>query len=267
MPMTIVAVPTDPRTARACLDAAAVAAEVDQASRITVLHVHVDPESLIMPTEEVLTERLREELEETAGRRARAIRAVFDDWEQSIAVRAAWDEVVGTVQAEVMSHGRAADLVVLAHPQENEGHDALHAAIFETGRLLLYAPPASRRFGRHVAIAWKECDQAKAAVSAALPWLKAAAQVSLLAVGSDAPPDRPEALVAMLDENGVAARPVLMSSGGEPVGARLLREAHAIGADCIVMGAYRHGELIERLLGGVTRHVLQAADLPVFLHH
>ncbi len=267
MSMTIVAVPTDPQTARACLDAAAAAATVDPRSRITVLHIHVAPESLILPSEEVLTKRRREALEETAAWRARAIRATFDDWEQGIGVTAAWDEVVGTVPTEVVSHGRAADLIVLAQPLEHEGHEALHATIFETGRLLLYAPPVPIRFGQHVAIAWKECDQAKAAVAAALPWLKAAAQVSVLAVGSDAPPDRPQALIAMLDHNGVKAKPVLMSSGGDHVGARLLGQAHAIGADCIVMGAYRHGELIERLLGGVTRYVLQAADLPVFLHH
>lgn len=268
MTFAILAVPTDGRTARVCLDAAATAAKIDPTSRIIVLHVHVDPESLILPTEEVMTGRRREELEEIARRRARPIRAVFDDWEQGQGVRATWDEVIGTMRTEVVSHGKAADLVVLAHPVEHEGHDALHSAIFETGRLLLYVSPAGPAdFGEHVGIAWKECDQAKAAVAAALPWLKSAARVSIIAVGSGGPPDPPSALVDMLDDNGVKAEAVLVPRTDEAIGAQILRQAHAIGADSLVMGAYRHGELVERILGGVTRHLLEAADLPLFLHH
>lgn len=268
MPMTILAVPTDPRTARACLDAAATAARVDPTSGIIVLHVRTDPESLILPTEEVMTERRREQLEADARSLARSIHAVFDEWERDAGMRAAWDEVVGTVQAEVTSHGKAADLVVLARPLAHEGHEALHTAIFETGRLLLHVPPSTPRpFGKHVGIAWKECDQAKAAVAAALPWLRRAERVSVIAVGSDGPPDQPRELIDMLDNDGVRAEPVLLSSDGETPGAQILKQALAIDVDCIVMGAYRHGELIERLLGGVTRHMLQLSDLPLLLHH
>jgi nucleotide-binding universal stress UspA family protein len=268
MPLSILAVPTDPRTARACLDAAATAAAADPASRLTVLHVHIDPESLILPTEEVMTGKRRAALDAAANRESQAIRATFDAWRKDTGVAAAWDEVVGTVEAEVVSRGKPADLIVLAHALESEGREALHAAIFETGRLLLYAPAAaSARFGQHVVIAWKECDQAKAAVAAALPWLKAAARVSVLAIGVDEPPTPPQDLLAMLGSKGVKADPVLMAEEDEEIGARILHEAHEIGADCLVMGAYRHGEFVERLLGGATRHVLQAADLPVFLHH
>src|SRR6185437_1561395 len=267
MPMTILAVPTDPRTARACLDAAAVAAQLEPTSRIIVLHVRTEPESLILPTEEVMTMQRQEQLEAAAASLAQAIHAQFDEWERDAQVRAAWDEVVGTVPAEVTSHGKAADLVVLTHPLEHEGQDALHAAMFATGRLLLYVPPAApSHFGKHICIAWKECDQAKAAVAAALPWLKGATRVSVLAIGSDQPPERPRALLDILDGHGVKADPVPVRSDGEVLGAQILKEARAIGADCIVMGAYRHGELIERLLGGVTRHMLQLADLPLLLH-
>jgi nucleotide-binding universal stress UspA family protein len=58
-----------------------------------------------------------------------------------------------------------------------------------------------------------------------------------------------------------------LARSDESVGAQLLEEARAISADCLVMGAYRHGDLIERILGGVTHHMLQAADIPLFLHH
>ena len=44
-----------------------------------------------------------------------------------------------------------------------------------------------------------------------------------------------------------------------PVGAQLLKLAHELGADLLVMGAYAHGEWREALLGGVTRYVLDHA--------
>ena len=52
-----------------------------------------------------------------------------------------------------------------------------------------------------------------------------------------------------------------------PVGAQLLKLAHELGADLLVMGAYAHGEWREALLGGVTRYVLDHAGLPVLMRH
>lgn len=265
---TILAVLTDAATAGAALDAAQRAAKADAGSRLVALHVRLDPESLILPTEEVMTPRRRKALETLVGDRARAVRAAFDAWRQRTGAPATWNEVAGTVATEVVHHGKAADLIVLAHPLEHEGQDALHAVLFETGRLLLYVPPAGAAgFGEHVGIAWKDCDQAKAAVAAALPWLKSARHVSVLAVGADGPPGPSQELLELLRSNGIAAETVLAHARHESIGAQLLDEAQAIGADCLVMGAYRHGELKERLLGGATRHVLESADIPLFLHH
>ena len=51
------------------------------------------------------------------------------------------------------------------------------------------------------------------------------------------------------------------------VGDVLLEEAERVSADLLVMGAYSHSRLRELILGGVTRHVLQNADLPVLMAH
>jgi nucleotide-binding universal stress UspA family protein len=40
-----------------------------------------------------------------------------------------------------------------------------------------------------------------------------------------------------------------------------------IGADLVVMGAYSRHRLREILFGGVTEHMLFAADVPVFMLH
>ncbi|MDE1917226.1 MAG: universal stress protein [Sphingomonadales bacterium] len=55
--------------------------------------------------------------------------------------------------------------------------------------------------------------------------------------------------------------------GEGDLGEQIASEAQALGADLIVAGAYRHGEIIEWLAGGTTRHLLAAAKLPLLLAH
>jgi len=50
------------------------------------------------------------------------------------------------------------------------------------------------------------------------------------------------------------------------VGAGLLQAAAEFGADMLSMGAYSHSRLRQLLLGGVTRHVLEHASLPVLMN-
>jgi nucleotide-binding universal stress UspA family protein len=56
-------------------------------------------------------------------------------------------------------------------------------------------------------------------------------------------------------------------AGGRKIGVALLEEAHAAGADLLVMGAFTRGRVAEFVLGGATREVLAAADLPVLMQH
>jgi len=50
-------------------------------------------------------------------------------------------------------------------------------------------------------------------------------------------------------------------------GEAVLNEAQRTGADMIVMGGYGHSRFREWVLGGVTRHVLTHADIPVLTAH
>jgi nucleotide-binding universal stress UspA family protein len=50
---------------------------------------------------------------------------------------------------------------------------------------------------------------------------------------------------------------------GRSAGEILLAQAAAHGAGLLVMGAYGHARVRELVFGGVTRHVLHAATLPV----
>jgi nucleotide-binding universal stress UspA family protein len=55
--------------------------------------------------------------------------------------------------------------------------------------------------------------------------------------------------------------------GSEPFGQTLLTRAHQLGADMLVMGAFAHSPLRELILGGVTRYIIEHADLPVLMRH
>ncbi|MCA3266502.1 MAG: universal stress protein, partial [Azospirillum sp.] len=50
-------------------------------------------------------------------------------------------------------------------------------------------------------------------------------------------------------------------------GPHTLAEARNAGCGLLIMGAYTHSRLRQLVFGGVTRHVLQNADLPVLMAH
>lgn len=278
MASIILAVLTEPSTARAVLDAAAVAA-IDGAWRIDALHVRLDPQSLILPTEEVMTRKRHAELENALAERARGVQLAYREWTAAasgLADRTRWEEVTGAVEAEVTAHGKRADLLVLARPPDSTGgaesHDALHAALFAVRRLFLLVPPnGAGMFAHHMAIAWKASETAERAVVAALPWLRRAERISVLVAGQD-DASSADALLALLAAHGIAGttmavEAIATKTGDEGIGAALLARARSIGADCLVIGAYRRHRFFEWVLGGVTRHVLQHADLPAFMLH
>ena len=68
----------------------------------------------------------------------------------------------------------------------------------------------------------------------------------------------------MLERHGVAVQPERVErTEGRSTGESLLAQATAHGADLLVMGAYGHARVRELVFGGVTRHVLREARLPV----
>jgi nucleotide-binding universal stress UspA family protein len=81
------------------------------------------------------------------------------------------------------------------------------------------------------------------------------------------PGARPPALPEILSEHAIAARLHVLPVGRGVFGGLLLAQAHALGADLLVMGAYTHNFWRELLLGGVTSHMMAHADLPVLMRH
>jgi nucleotide-binding universal stress UspA family protein len=143
---------------------------------------------------------------------------------------------------------------------------ALHAALFRTDRPVLLAPPEPvSGFGRRVAIAWRDDKRAIRALITVMRWLPRAERVEVLAGFREGTP--PPVLPAILAEHGIAATLHALPIGPGIFGAALLDKAHELGADLLVAGAYAHSPLRELVLGGVTRHLLAHAEMPLLVRH
>lgn len=200
--------------------------------------------------------------------RIEALKAAFDRWRATVgkpATIAHWMEVEGDMATVVADRGSRADIVVAAPADDDQLlRHAFRAALFGTGRPILMMPPkASATFGRCVAIAWRDDKQAARAIIPALRCLAGAEQVHVM-MGLRDRANRPM-MPRILAEHEIQAELHVLPIGSGPFGQTLLDQAHAVGADLLVMGAYAHSPLRELILGGVTRYMLAHADLPILM--
>ena len=101
----------------------------------------------------------------------------------------------------------------------------------------------------------------------ALPWLQRAQSIRIL-WSEDYQRRGPLApdLEQYLAAHGLTADRAAFQSINNVVGAGLLAAANEFACDLLVMGAYSHSRLRQLILGGVTRHVLEHATVPLMMH-
>jgi nucleotide-binding universal stress UspA family protein len=260
---TLLAVLSEAETTASVLAAVSLVAQRLPGARIDVLHVRPAADPSFMPTEEVMTPDRQARFEAREASRSAALRAIYDDWRRGQA--ADWREEIGEPADLIARAAAPADLLVMGRGTA----PGIENALFDAGAAILLAPPdAPKTLGAHMAVAWKPGGTTERAVVAAAPLLRAAERVTLL-VGTDNDGDRtpPEALVQSLAGLERLPQVDFFELGGEPIGRLLLQQAHRLGADLLVMGAYAHRPGVEAVFGGATREILAAADLPVFLRH
>ena len=183
---------------------------------------------------------------------------------------ASFRAVVGREHELVAHAARLSDLIVIPHPDSDDAissSEALHAVLFDSGRPVIIAPKqAPSSIGRRVCIAWNGTAESAAAVLSALCWMHAADAVQVL-YSDDYQRRGPEAaeLVDYLAGHGIAASSAAFKPRDGQVGAGLLAAAAAFDCDLLAMGAYSHSRLRQLILGGVTRHVIGKAPLPVLM--
>ncbi len=187
-------------------------------------------------------------------------------------VRHRWRAVDPLDDSALGSLGRVYDLTVVGRPQGGTAGPRmtmLEAVLFESGRPLLIAPPMPPRvMGERVVISWNCSSESARTVAYSMPVLMKAREVTVLTVeGATAPGPSGKELADCLAGHGIAAREVTVLGGGRKPGAAILEEAHRLGADLLVKGAYTQSRLRQMIFGGATSHILSNTELPVLMAH
>jgi nucleotide-binding universal stress UspA family protein len=151
---------------------------------------------------------------------------------------------------------------------------AINGALFHSGRPILIIPagmwptlcPAT------VLLAWDSRIEAARAAREAIDVMAGAHKVHVTMIDAKASADatdiEPRAdIAAYLTLHGAKVTIDRVPSGGRPIAQVLKQHAIEISADMIVMGAYGHSRLHERLFGGVTKSMIDCPMLPVFMMH
>ena len=100
------------------------------------------------------------------------------------------------------------------------------------------------------------------------PLLHLAGRVSIFAAPQyDVEGVDPADLADYLRWHGIRAHPVMSPEDDHATGATLVSAASGQRATLIVMGAYTHSRLRQSFLGGVTRHLLAHAPVPLLMSH
>jgi len=172
----------------------------------------------------------------------------------------------------VGSYGRVFDAIVVGRPaksRQGARMATMEAALFESGRPVLLAPPAPpRSIGDNILIAWNCSTEQARATAFAMPLLRKAGRVTICTVeGFAVPGPTGEQIARNLLMHGVRAQPMTVAPGPRRAGEVILSQADALGCDLIVKGAYTQSRLRQMIFGGTTQHILTHAKLPVLLAH
>lgn len=176
---------------------------------------------------------------------------------------------------QVAAHARVCDLAVAIRPHERDParQELIEDVLFKSGRPVLLVPEAWRRERWDtVVIGWNAKPEAVRAISAGLPFLKAAKRVIVTTV--DATPsgaghsDKPGfEIAAHLARHGAPVEVRNVDGLGRTHGRALLDEAMAVDADMLLLGAYGHSRAREYVFGGVTRELMFGSPVPLFMAH
>ncbi len=188
------------------------------------------------------------------------------------AVTASWCEEIDHAAGRLVFHARHSDLVVLGRPHHVDFMPKMLIEDLLTGcgRPIVIAPEsAPRKMTGTIVVGWKETPEAARALAAALPLLKLAHRVVLVGVAEDgcAMPQTLDHLAGQLAWHGIAAESRVIAEKAAGAAAQLPIAAADLQADLLVVGGFGRGPLRELLFGGVTRSLLESAELPVFMLH
>ena len=204
------------------------------------------------------------------------LKEVFEKVATRLEVPYHWKTMEGIDVDYVIDNARYADIVITPQgysrygeyePQRINDYFTTHL-----GRPLLVIPDLKKVFGlpKNVVVAWNESREATRAVHDALPLLETAENIQVVAVSKNEKEERRSMIVCddlrnHLARHGVNVDVASPARSPKGVGETIMESALETEADLIVMGAYGHSRFKQIILGGVTRHMLDHATIPVLL--
>lgn len=255
-------------------------------AQLDILHAQANPRQFL-PEEALrmsMPANIVKQIEDTSMQRAQAeanqIRtllerlcseagvALTDDADQP-SPAANWRVVQGLRSELVAELGKVSDLLIIPQPRDRAPTATFEAAIMRSGRPVLLVPRKMTGFkAERVLVAWNGSTEGARAVSLALPVLQRAGEV-VIATGSREKTCDPsqQQLAHYLARHGIQARCETFDNSRLSTGKALLAFAQQQQTDLLVMGAFTHRRVHEQIFGGVTRHMVSDAPLPVFMAH
>lgn len=270
---TIAAILTQPDRAKVVLDTAvAIASEGD--GHVLGLHAEaIDPPPVMSPFD-LPDSSVIAALYELAGQQSKVLEVQFNEAMRLGAVASSWRTIRGgsaSASQGVVDACRVADLVVASQPAQGRTGE-LDDVLFDSGRPVLFIPFIAsevKPFSR-VLIAWDGSRESTRAIFDSLPLLRKAAEVEIFSV--DPQEIGPQATVIAgtdiaeaLDRHGLKATVTSQASEKLSVASVIENRCSDFSADLLVMGAYSHARIRERLFGGVTHTLLQSMTVPVLM--
>lgn len=177
----------------------------------------------------------------------------------------------------ITDHARCTDLVIIGQETQdlNDANADLAARIaIETGRPTLVVPQDNRaaHVGKNVLIAWNRSREAARAAFDAIPLMRHADSVRILAINPD-PNDRQrnfaqgDELALGLSRHGINTQVTTAHTHERSIGEELLNRVSDFNCDLLVMGSYGHSRMREMFFGGVTLEAVAKSPVPVLMSH
>jgi nucleotide-binding universal stress UspA family protein len=181
-----------------------------------------------------------------------------------------WQARVGSPDKLFSIVGPVTDMIVVSRPDQSGGKTArqfMLSALLNSGKPTLVLPQQPvETVGQNICIAWNQSPEAARAVTAAMPLLQQASQVTIITNGQE---DRvgPKArhLQHYLTLNGVESTHMACRESQDIKALKSGFEQSK--SDLMIMGAYSRSRLRQVIFGGITEHMLFKADIPVLMMH
>ncbi len=173
----------------------------------------------------------------------------------------------GEVSSNVASHANVTDITVIGEDMTNDLHLArrvIDGVLFHSSSPLMLLPnrKAATLRPKRIVLGWNGRREAWIAVRSSIHLLQEASRVHVAVVEVE---DANSAdLATFLTRHGVEVVIDHLQGSDDPA-IVLQRHAESLDADLIVMGAYGHSRLAERILGGTTQTMLQHPAVPVLM--